>query len=61
MVRDRLLDSRALGRGYFRPSVLHRVLRYHRAGQRDYSDWLWNLLVLEEWHRVFVDPETRQI
>jgi len=59
--RERLLDPRSLGRGYFDRAVLERVLEYHAAGQRDYSDWLWSLLVLEEWHRVFIDADTRRV
>jgi asparagine synthase (glutamine-hydrolysing) len=59
--RGRLLDRRTLDRGYFDRGVLERVLDSHRAGRRDYSDWIWCLLVLEEWHRVFVDADTRRI
>jgi asparagine synthase (glutamine-hydrolysing) len=59
--RDRLLDRRTLARGYFDRGVLERVLDSHRAGRRDYSDWIWCLLMLEEWHRVFVDADTRRI
>jgi len=59
--RERLLDRRALERGYFDPRVLDQVLTYHAQGQRDYSGWIWCLLVLEEWHRAYVDPETRRV
>jgi asparagine synthase (glutamine-hydrolysing) len=59
--RKRLLEPRTLDRGYFDRVVLERVLDSHRAGRRDYSDWIWCLLMLEEWHRVFVDPDTRRI
>jgi len=59
--RERLLDRRALERGYFDRRVLDQVLTYHAAGQRDYSGWIWCLLVLEEWHRAYVDPETRRV
>jgi len=59
--RERLLDRRALERGYFDPRVLDQVLRYHAEGQRDYSGWIWCLLVLEEWHRAYIDPETRRV
>lgn len=56
-----LLDPRAQGRGYFRPGILRRVLAEHKAGRRDYSTWLWSLIVLEMWHRIFVDPDTRRV
>jgi len=61
IARERLLDSRALGRGYFRPERIREVLEHHDAGHRDYSDWIWCLLILEEWHRAFLDPATRRI
>ena len=56
-----LLDRRTLARGYFEPGTVRRVLAEHKAGRRDYSTWLWCLIVLEMWHRLFVDPETRRV
>jgi asparagine synthase (glutamine-hydrolysing) len=56
-----LLDPRALRRGYFRPGILRRVLAEHKAGRRDYSTWLWCLVVLEMWHRLFVDSDSRRV
>jgi asparagine synthase (glutamine-hydrolysing) len=61
VARERLLDPRTLARGYFRPERIREVLQLHEAGQRDYSDWIWCLLILEEWHRTFMDPATRRI
>jgi asparagine synthase (glutamine-hydrolysing) len=61
LARERLLDPRTLGRGYFRPEAVREILEQHEAGRRDYSDWIWCLLVLEEWHRAFLDPGTRRI
>jgi len=61
VARERLLDPRALSRGYFRPKKVEMILRAHDAGTRDYSDWIWCLLVLEEWHRTFLDPDTRRV
>ena len=59
--RERLLDPRALERGYFQRRVVERVLDLHEAGQRDYGTWIWCLLVLEQWHRTFLDADTRRI
>jgi len=56
-----LLDPRALGRGYFDPRAIRTVLAEHRAGRRDYGTWLWCLIVLEIWHRHFVDADTRRV
>jgi asparagine synthase (glutamine-hydrolysing) len=58
--RERLLDPRAIARGYFDRRVLEQVLTYHAQGRRDYSGWIWCLLVLEEWHRAYVDADTRR-
>jgi len=61
LARERLLDPRTLARGYFRPARVRDVLEMHETGRRDYSDWIWCLLILEEWHRAFIDPATRRV
>jgi asparagine synthase (glutamine-hydrolysing) len=55
MLPDVLLDPRALQRGYFREAVVRRLLDEHRRGVRGWHAELWSLLVLELWHRMFVD------
>jgi asparagine synthase (glutamine-hydrolysing) len=50
-----LLDPRTLARGYFRQETLLRLLQHHTAGRRDYSTWIWCLMVLEMWFRRFLD------
>ena len=50
-----LLDARTLSRGYFRPEVLSRVLQHHATGRRDYSTWIWCLIILEMWFRIWID------
>ncbi|MDQ3648286.1 MAG: asparagine synthase (glutamine-hydrolyzing) [Actinomycetota bacterium] len=52
---DVLLDSVALGRGYFRPEVVRRLIDDHMSSKRDNADRLWALIQLELWHRSFVD------
>jgi asparagine synthase (glutamine-hydrolysing) len=54
-VRDTLLSRTALDRGYFRPDVLGRLVDEHLAGAHDHHKVLWQLIVLEEWHRAFLD------
>jgi asparagine synthase (glutamine-hydrolysing) len=56
-VADVLGSDRALGRGYFRPEVVRRLVSEHAAGAADHHRVLWQLLVLEEWHRRFIDGE----
>ena len=50
-----LLDRSTLARGYFRRDTLERMLQHHATGQRDYSTWMWCLLVFELWCRQFLD------
>ena len=54
-VAEVLLDTRTLNRGYFRPEYVREILARHRAGQGDYSRRLLSLVILETWHRTFVD------
>ena len=54
--RDILFSSRSLGRGYFRRGFLEELVRLHEADNTSYyGDNLWSFLVLELWHRQFVD------
>ncbi len=55
-LRDVLLDPQTLGRGYFRPEGVQRLVDDHVAGRWDHSYRLWSLLVLELWHRAYLDP-----
>jgi asparagine synthase (glutamine-hydrolysing) len=55
--RETLLDPVALGRGYFQPEQIAKLLDRHARGERDDSRGIWTLLVFELWHRRFVDPQ----
>ena len=56
-----LLDSKTLDRGYFRKDTLKRILQHHTTGRRDYSTWIWCLIVLEMWHRIMLDERNAKI
>lgn len=55
MAEDALLGRRSRERGYFRPEVVRRIWDEHRSGAQDRTYVLWTLLMLELWHREFVD------
>ena len=55
MAHDLLLGERARQRGYFRPEVVARYLDEHMTGRAHHAHRLWSLLMLEWWHRAFVD------
>jgi asparagine synthase (glutamine-hydrolysing) len=55
MAEELLLSPRALGRGYVRPEAVRALWERHQRGLRDHSAHLWALMVLELWHRTFVD------
>lgn len=54
--RGTLLDSRFEKRGYFNQSYVRRILDEQLSGKSDNSQKLWNLMILELWHRQFADP-----
>ena len=55
LLSEVLLDGRTLQRGYFQASRLRQMIDEHVAGQRDCQSQLWALLMLEMWHRTFID------
>jgi asparagine synthase (glutamine-hydrolysing) len=56
MMRDLVVGPRALARGYFRPEALHALIRSHAEDRTSfYGTILWNLMVLELWHRRVLD------
>ena len=54
-IRDTLSDARTRQRGYVDSRYLDVLLDEHERGRRDHSMGLWALLMLELWHRQFVD------
>jgi asparagine synthase (glutamine-hydrolysing) len=57
MARDLLESPRARQRGYFNPKAVAGLLQEHSRGTRDHAHSLWALLMLEIWHRMFIDRE----
>ena len=51
---DILLSRQAVERGYFKPSAVKALVDDHLSGGIDHQSQLWNLLMLELWHRVCV-------
>jgi asparagine synthase (glutamine-hydrolysing) len=59
MVRDTLLSRRCLERGYFQRNAVEALVNSHIGGRSDQQHKLWTLLMLELWHRVYIDsPST---
>lgn len=56
---DCLFSPRASGRGYFEPALVRQVWQRHQDGTGRYQHLLWNLLMLELWHREFIDRPSR--
>ena len=54
-IRDTLSDPKTQQRGYVSQSHVKVLLSEHENGRRDHSMALWSLLMLELWHRNFVD------
>jgi hypothetical protein len=54
-----LLDRHSK-RGYFRRPALERLLMLHdQETSSYYGSQIWNLMMLELWHRNFADHENR--
>ena len=58
-VRDVLLDSRTLNRGYFNKKFMRKMVENFLAGKTDYAcgneATIICLITLELWHRIFID------
>ena len=54
MVYDILLSQRALARGYFNRDYVQSLLDRHQSGE-NWQYFIWNLLMLEMWHLMFID------
>jgi asparagine synthase (glutamine-hydrolysing) len=52
-----LLEPRTLQRGYFDPRSIRVVMDEHFRGRRNHAGVLWMLLILELWHRNFLEAD----
>jgi asparagine synthase (glutamine-hydrolysing) len=55
LLTDSLLSSEATNRGYFDRMAATRLLEDHLDRRADHTHRLWSLLMLELWHREFLD------
>jgi asparagine synthase (glutamine-hydrolysing) len=55
LARDTLLSDRAVGRGYFRREFIEDMLDRHQHAGESWQYLIWNLLMLEFWHLMFID------
>ena len=54
-IQDVLRDPATRDRGYFDPAEPDRLLNEHVVGEADHTRLLWNLAMLELWHREWID------
>jgi asparagine synthase (glutamine-hydrolysing) len=55
MAGDLLLGTTAAQRGYFNRPELETLWQDHLSGRRDTSHQIWLLILLELWHRKYID------
>ena len=58
LVNDVLRSQRARERGYFTHAFVEQLIESHERGSWDYSSELFRLLMLELWHREYLDAGT---
>ena len=54
---EMLLSRRAINRGYFRADTIRRLLDEHVRERASWHYLLWTLLMLELWHRTYIDGD----
>lgn len=52
---DTLLSDKAIQRGYFKKEAVKKILDEHTSNKWNWHNHIWNLLMLELWHRMFID------
>ena len=54
-LREVLLSEKAVRRDLFKTDAVRQLIELHTRGERDYSQQLWTLLMLELWFNRFID------
>lgn len=54
-LRDTLMSKTSFNRRYFNHEVVKDMFKLHLDGRVDYTFQLWTLLMLELWHKRFID------
>lgn len=54
VARETLLGPQSACRNYFEPQTIKGILKRHSENQEDLSEQIWNLLVFEFWHKIFI-------
>lgn len=60
MAYDVILSERAIARGYFKKEAIKKILDEHTSGKWSWQNHIWNLLMLELWHRMFIDEDIHE-
>ena len=56
LVHEVVLSDKAIGRGYWQPDFVKRLIDRHERGAWDHASEIYMLLMLELWHREYIDP-----
>jgi len=60
-IKKTILSPRTLGRGYFEPAYIRKIVEEHTQGLRNHRLLIWSLLCFEWWNRLFMDAEKEDI
>jgi asparagine synthase (glutamine-hydrolysing) len=60
-IKEILLNRKTLGRGYFRPAYIHKIVDEHTSGKVNHRLLIWSLLCFEWWNRRFMDDNTGEL
>lgn len=54
-LKDHIISDKSIKRGFFNKQTIMRLINEHESLKVDHGYRLWALLILEIWHRVFID------